>query len=61
MTGLVVVDASLAFKRIVSEPYSDAATTKLEEWVGSRTRLLAPGLMALKWPTRFTSVSSAPN
>ena len=48
MSGLVVVDASLAFKWIVSEPYSDAATTKLEEWVGSRTRLLAPGLMAFE-------------
>ena len=48
MSGLVVVDASLAFKWIVSEPYSDAATTKLQEWVGSRTRVLAPGRMAFK-------------
>ena len=48
MSGLVVMDASLAFKWIVSDPYSAAATAKLEEWVGSRTRLLAPGLMPLE-------------
>ena len=46
--SVVVVDASLVFKWIVSEPYSETATAQLAEWSTSETRILAPGLMAFE-------------
>ncbi len=40
----VVVDASLALKWVVEEPYSAEARTLLEDWRTRRRRLLAPTL-----------------
>ena len=48
MSGVVVVDASLVFKWMVSEPYSESATAMLAEWVRLGTRVLAPSLMAFE-------------
>ena len=46
--SVVVVDASLVFKWIVSEQYSETATAQLAEWSASGTRILAPSLMAFE-------------
>jgi predicted nucleic acid-binding protein len=40
----VVVDASLALKWVVEEPYSTEARTLLRDWGNHRRRLLAPAL-----------------
>ena len=40
----VVVDASLAFKWVVEEPYSGDARSLLAEWGNHRRKLLAPAL-----------------
>ena len=40
----VVVDASLALKWVVEEPYSEEAYALLADWRGRRRRLLAPAL-----------------
>jgi len=40
----VVVDASLALKWVVEEPYSTEARTLLQDWRNHRRKLLAPSL-----------------
>jgi predicted nucleic acid-binding protein len=40
----VVVDASLALKWVVEEPYSDEAHALLSRWRDNRRRVLAPAL-----------------
>ena len=45
MNGSVVVDASLAFKWLVEEEYSDRAHESLQSWERKRTHLAAPYLM----------------
>jgi predicted nucleic acid-binding protein len=40
----VVVDASLALKWVVEEPYSNEARSLLTEWGNRRRKLLAPAL-----------------
>ena len=45
MSDFVVVDASLAFKRLVEEEYSDRATTLTRLWDDAGTRVAAPFLM----------------
>lgn len=40
----VVVDASLALKWVVEEPYSAEARGLLEEWRNQRRKLVAPAL-----------------
>ena len=40
----VVVDASLALKWVVAEPYSNEARSILTEWRNRRRKLLAPAL-----------------
>lgn len=43
-TAEVVVDASLALKWVVEEPYSTEARTLLQDWGNHRRKLLAPAL-----------------
>jgi predicted nucleic acid-binding protein len=43
-TAEVVVDASLALKWVVEEPYSNEARSLLTEWGNHRRKLLAPAL-----------------
>ena len=45
-TDEVVVDASLAFKWVEREPYSEEASTLLEDWQKQRRPLTAPALFA---------------
>ena len=45
MNGFVVVDASLAFKWLVEEEYSDKAHAILQSWDSQDIRLAAPSLM----------------
>ena len=45
MNGFVVVDASMAFKWLVEEEYSDEAHTVLQYWDNQGARVSAPGLM----------------
>jgi predicted nucleic acid-binding protein len=45
MTEAVVVDASLAVKWAIPEPYSERALELAEGWAGVGTRLLAPCLL----------------
>ena len=40
----LVVDASLALKWVIEEPYSAEAKALLEQWRGHRRRLMAPAL-----------------
>jgi predicted nucleic acid-binding protein len=42
----VVVDASLAAKWVLNEPYSPQATALLQEWIGAEVQILAPALLA---------------
>jgi predicted nucleic acid-binding protein len=44
MSGEIVVDASLALKWVLEEPYSTEAHELLENWGGQRNKLLAPAL-----------------
>jgi predicted nucleic acid-binding protein len=44
MRGEIVVDASLALKWVLEEPYSAEANELLENWGGQRNKLLAPAL-----------------
>jgi predicted nucleic acid-binding protein len=41
----VVVDASLALKWVVEEPYSSEARSLPAEWGNHRRKLLAPGML----------------
>lgn len=43
---LVVVDASLAVKRVLNERGSDAALAHLEEWVRAGVEMVAPPLIS---------------
>jgi predicted nucleic acid-binding protein len=44
MSGDIVVDASLALKWVLEEPYSAEANDLLENWGGQRNKLFAPAL-----------------
>jgi predicted nucleic acid-binding protein len=44
MSGEIVVDASLALKWVLEEPYSTEAHKLLENWGGQQNKLLAPAL-----------------
>ncbi len=44
MRAEVVVDASLAVKWVLEEPYSAEANNLLENWEGEGSKLLAPAL-----------------
>jgi len=44
MSGEIVVDASLALKWVLEEPYSAEANDLLENWGGQKNKLLAPTL-----------------
>lgn len=45
MSGKVVIDASLALKWVLTEPFSDEALALLEEWRMQEVRLCAPELL----------------
>jgi predicted nucleic acid-binding protein len=63
MSGEIVVDASLALKWVLEEPYSADANNLLENWGGQRNKhkLLAPALFLYELPTLSRSESSASN
>jgi len=44
MSDIVVVDASLAVKWVISEPDSDAAVALLNEWASAGKEVIAPAL-----------------
>ncbi len=44
MSGEIVVDASLALKWVLEEPYTAEANDLLENWGEQRNKLLAPAL-----------------
>src|SRR5260370_16793931 len=46
MSDIVVVDASLALKWVLSEPDSSAAVTLLAKWNTENTEVVAPALFA---------------
>src|SRR5260370_7707035 len=46
MSDVVVVDASLALKWVLSEPDSSAAITLLAKWNTENTEVVAPALFA---------------
>ena len=46
MSDVVVVDASLALKWVLTEPNSDAATLLLDEWTDAGVAVIAPALFA---------------
>ncbi len=45
MSGYVVVDASLAIKWVLREPYSNEALALASEWAAAETRPVAPCLL----------------
>ncbi|MBI2957929.1 MAG: type II toxin-antitoxin system VapC family toxin [Chloroflexi bacterium] len=45
MNGYVVVDASLAIKWVLNEPYADEALALASEWASTETRPVAPCLL----------------
>ena len=45
MAGLVVIDASLAVKWIIPEPYTEQAFRLSERWVSEQIQLIAPCLI----------------
>lgn len=53
MNGLVVVDASLAVKWVVAEPYSDLARSLVQEWALSGVRPVAPPLLVVEASNAF--------
>jgi len=48
MNGYVVVDASLAIKWILNEPYTDRELTIAGEWAATETRPAAPCLLLVE-------------
>ena len=46
MSERVVVDACLAAKWVLNEPYSPQAIALLQEWIGTEVQILAPALLA---------------
>ena len=48
MNGLVVVDASVAFKWLVEEEHSDKAHAILQSWERQDVRVTAPPLMPVE-------------
>jgi len=55
----VVIDASLAFKWVVEEPYSTEARTLLQDWGNHRRRLLAPALFLYEVANALDEVANA--
>ena len=48
MNGYVVVDASLAVKWVLKEPYADEALALAREWAATETRPAAPCLLLVE-------------
>lgn len=48
MNGYVVVDASLAVKWVLKEPYAEEALALAEEWAATQTKPTAPGLLLVE-------------
>lgn len=48
MTSYVVVDASLAIKWVLKEPYADEALVLASEWAATETRPVAPCLLLVE-------------
>lgn len=48
MNGYVVVDASLAIKWVLKEPYAEQALALAEEWAAAGTRPSAPCLLLVE-------------
>lgn len=48
MNGYVVVDASLAIKWVLKEPYTEQALALAEEWAAAGTRPAAPCLLLVE-------------
>ena len=48
MNGSVVVDASLAVKWLVEEPYAERAVTLAQSWVQRGVQIVAPYLMPVE-------------
>lgn len=48
MNETVVVDASLAFKWVIQEPYTAEAMMKLSHWRNEQTRMLAPAFLVFE-------------
>lgn len=54
MSAEVVVDASLAAKWVLEEPYSAEANVFFENWAGDGSKLLAPALFLYEVANVFT-------